>query len=64
MMKRVEEIKKNQEDRLKKLCEEHKIDHDSLERLIKAEKIKKLLKRKASMQQTISKEINRVINED
>ena len=64
MMERVEEIKKNQEKRLKKLCEEHSIDHDSLKRLIKAEKIKKLLKRKASMQQTISKVINRVINED
>lgn len=64
MMERVEEIKKNQEDRLKKLCKKHEIDHGVLKRLIKAEKIKKLLKRKASMQQTISKEINRIINED
>jgi hypothetical protein len=63
-MSRVEELKKEQETKLRKLCENHTIDYKSLGRLIDAEKVKKLLKRKASMQQTISKEIERNINEN
>ena len=63
-MSRIEEIKKDQKIELKKLSKKYNLSYSSLERLVDAEKVKKLLKRKASMQQTISKEIERNINEN
>lgn len=63
-MNRIEEIKKGHVRKLKDLCEEKNVDFDSLQELIEAEKVKKLLKRKASMQQTISNLLKREMDEN
>ena len=63
-MNRIEEIKKGHIGKLKNLCEEKNVDFDSLQELIEAEKVKKLLKRKASMQQTISNLLTREMDEN
>lgn len=64
IMNRIKEIKKGHIDKLKDLCEEKNVDFDSLQELIEAEKVKKLLKRKASMQQTISNLLKREMDEN
>ena len=63
-MNRIEEIKKGHIGILKDLCVEKNVDFDSLQELIEAEKVKKLLKRKASMQQTISNLLKREMDEN
>ena len=63
-MNRVEEIKEGHIRKLKTLCEKNNVDFKSLQELIEAEKVKKLLKRKASMQQTISNLLKREMDEN
>lgn len=63
-MNRVEIIKDGHIRKLKELCEEKNVDFNSLQELIEAERVKKLLKRKASMQQTISNILSRELSED
>ena len=55
------QLRKLQKEELRKLCESHKIDFSSVELLLEAEKIKKLLNRKALIQQTIDSEIEKAL---
>jgi len=50
------------EEALKRHCQEHAVDFASVQRLLKAERTKKLLKRNALMQSHIDKEIDNAIS--
>ena len=63
-MNRVEEIKKGHHRKLTELCKENNVDFEMLQELIEAEKVKKLLRRKASMQQTIANLLKREMDEN
>lgn len=57
-------IKEEHEIKLKELCNKHNLDFLLLENLLESEKVKRLLKQKAFMQQTISNEINKQLDEN
>jgi hypothetical protein len=56
-MSRIEKIKQIHAEELERNCRKNKISFISIEKLLEAEKTKKLLKRNALIQQTIDKEI-------
>lgn len=59
-MKRIDEYKENQINCLRKSCAQYDVDFELMMKLLKAEKIKKTLKTKSYMQQTI----NEIIEEN
>jgi DnD DNA modification system component len=64
-MSRIDEIKKSHAEELEKQCRKNQVSFISVEKLLEAEKTKKLLKRNALIQQTIDKEIeNSIENEN
>lgn len=63
-MSRINEIKKSHEKELEKQCRKNQVSFLSLEKLLEAEKTKKLLKRNALIQQTIDKEIENAIENE
>jgi len=64
-MSRIEEIKQSHAEELEKQCRKNQVSYISIEKLLDAEKTKKLLKRNALIQQTIDKEIeNSIENEN
>jgi hypothetical protein len=64
-MSRIDKIKKSHAEELEKHCRKNNISYISIEKLLEAEKTKKLLRRNALIQQTIDKEIeNSLENEN
>jgi len=64
-MSRIDEIKQSHAEELEKQCRKNQVSYISVEKLLEAEKTKKLLKRNALIQQTIDKEIeNSIENEN
>jgi predicted RNA-binding protein with EMAP domain len=64
-MSRIDKIKQNHAEELEKQCRKNQVSYISVEKLLEAEKTKKLLKRNALIQQTIDKEIeNSIENEN
>ncbi len=64
-MNRINTIRQSHNDDLEKHCRKNQISFISVQKLLEAEKIKKLLKRNALIQQTIDKEIeNSIVNEN
>lgn len=64
-MSRIDKIKQSHAEELEKHCRKNNISFISVEKLLEAEKTKKLLKRNALIQQTIDKEIeNSLENEN
>ena len=64
-MSRIDEIKQIHAEELEKQCRKNLVSYISVEKLLEAEKTKKLLKRNALIQQTIDKEIeNSIENEN
>ena len=63
-MSRVNDIKKNHSEELEKQCRKNQVSFISVEKLLEAEKTKKLLKRNALIQQTIDKEIENSIDNE
>ena len=64
-MSRINEIKQRHAEELEKQCRKNQVSFISVEKLLEAEKTKKLLKRLALIQQTIDKEIeNSIENEN
>lgn len=64
-MSRIDAIKQSHAEELEKQCRKNQVSFLSVEKLLEAEKTKKLLKRNALIQQTIDKEIeNSIENEN
>ena len=64
-MSRIDGIKQSHAEELEKQCRKNQVSFISVEKLLEAEKTKKLLKRNALIQQTIDKEIeNSIENEN
>lgn len=63
-MSRIDEIKQSHAEELEKQCRKNQVSFISVEKLLEAEKTKKLLKRNSLIQQTIDKEIENSINEN
>ncbi len=61
---KIDFIKKQQIEELKKFCESNGVNFDSMERLIESERIKKLQKRNHYIQQTIDSEIEKTLNNE
>jgi hypothetical protein len=57
-MSRIKQIKEIHNRELEKHCEKHSISFQSIQKLLEAERSKKLLKRNALMQQNIDREID------
>jgi hypothetical protein len=56
--------KNEKNEKLKNLVEENELSYECLNRLLEAEKVKKLLKRNAFMQTKIANEIERQLDEN
>lgn len=64
-MSRINTIKHSHNEELEKQCRKTQVSFISVQKLLEAEKTKKLLKRNALIQQIIDKEIeNSVVNEN
>ena len=64
-MSRINTSRQNHNEDLEKHCRKKQVSFISVQKLLEAEKTKKLLKRNALIQQTIDKEIeNSIINEN
>lgn len=63
-MSRINELRQRHNEELEKLCVKNKILLSSVQRLLEAEKTKKLLKRNALIQQQIDKEIDNSIDNE
>ena len=61
---KIDQIKKQQIEELKKLCELNGVNLNSMERLIESERVKKLQKRNHYIQQTINSEIEKTLNHE
>lgn len=61
-MNNINSMRLAHEEALKRHCQEQGIDFGSVQRLLKAERTKKLLKRNALMQTHIDKEIDNAIS--
>jgi hypothetical protein len=57
-MQRVKTIRQNHNHELENHCQKNNIQFSSVQKLLEAEKTKKLFKRNALMQQNIDKEID------
>jgi len=63
-MRDIKEVKKHLDEDLMQLCYENEIDYKSLEKLIDAEKVKKLRRGNHFIQQTIEKEIENAVKDE
>jgi len=64
-MSRIHTIRQSHNEDLEKQCRKNQVSFISVQKLLEAEKTKKLLKRNALIQQTIDKEIeNSIANEN
>jgi len=64
-MNRINIIRQSHNEDLEKQCRKNQVSFISIQKLLEAEKTKKLLKRNALIQQTIDKEIeNSIENEN
>ena len=64
-MNRISTIRQSHKEDLEKQCRKNQVSFISVQKLLEAEKTKKLLKRNALIQQTIDKEIeNSIENEN
>ena len=63
-MNRITTIRQSHNEDLEKQCRKNHISFISVQKLIEAEKTKKLLKRNALIQQTIDKEIENSIEDE
>jgi hypothetical protein len=63
-MSKIDKLRKLHDERLKKHCDSNQVSFASIEKLLDAERTKKLLKRNAMVQQNIDKEINNAIEDE
>lgn len=63
-MSKIDTIKKTHSEKLELQCKKHHVSIISVEKLLEAEKTKKLLKRNALIQQTIDKEIENSLDNE
>jgi hypothetical protein len=63
-MSRINKIREIHADELEKHCKANKISLVSMQKLLEAEKTKKLLKRNSLIQQNIDKEIDNAIENE
>jgi hypothetical protein len=63
-MNRITKIRNLHNEALEKSCKANKISLTSINKLLEAEKTKKLLKRNALVQQTIDREIENAIDNE
>ena len=63
-MKNINDIKFSHDEELEKQTRKHGISFISIQKLLQAEKTKKLLKRNALIQQTIDKEITNSLGDE
>ena len=63
-MSRIEKIKQNHAEELENQCRKNQVSYISIQKLLDAEKTKKLLKRNSLIQQTIDKEIENSIDNE
>jgi hypothetical protein len=63
-MNRISKIRQQQAEELEKHCRKNNISFISMQKLLEAEKTKKLLKRNALVQQNIDKEIDNAIENE
>lgn len=64
MTHNIKEVKKQLDEDLMQLCYENEIDYKSIEKLIYAERVKKLRKGNHYIQQTIDKEIENAVKDE
>lgn len=63
-MSRISNLRQVHNEELEKHCKLNKVSLTSVQKLLEAEKTKKLLKRNALIQQSIDKEINNSIEDE
>lgn len=63
-MNRIDRLKKDYERELEKYCEKNSVNFISVQKLLEAERNKKLLKRNGLLQQHIDKEITNSIEDE
>ncbi len=63
-MSKISKLKEVHNAELEKYCRENQVAFTSIQKLLEAEKTKKLLKRNALIQQTIDKEIDNSIENE
>lgn len=63
-MNRIQNLKETHNEALEKSCQENQVAFSSIQKLLEAEKTKKLLKRNALIQQTIDKEIEKSLENE
>jgi len=56
-MTRISDLRTSHNSELKKYCDMHNVQYDSMLKLLEAEKTRKLLKRNALIQHTIDREM-------
>ncbi|TCZ74064.1 DNA phosphorothioation system sulfurtransferase DndC [Flaviaesturariibacter aridisoli] len=61
-MNKRDSIKKKHKEELNSLCERNQVDHEVLERLLSAEKDKRLLRKRADIKQIIKSEISNIVS--
>jgi len=61
---KIDQIKKQQVEELKILCDSNGVNFDSMEKLIESERVKKLQKRNHYIQQTIDSEIEKTLSHE
>ena len=60
----IESIKNKQIEELKSICQSNDIDFKVMEKLLQAERVKKLRRRNHYIQQTIDSEIEKIIENE
>ncbi|RZK26738.1 MAG: hypothetical protein EOO43_01920 [Flavobacterium sp.] len=63
-MNGIEKIRKTHAEDLEKHCLENEVNFQSIQKLLEAEKTKKLLKRNALIQQNIDREIDNALEDE
>ena len=63
-MSKISKLKQVHNEELEKYCRSNQVAFTSIQKLLEAEKTKKLLKRNALIQQTIDKEIDNSIENE
>ena len=60
-MKNINQVKKDQMLNLQLICDQHKVAFNSMEKLLNAEKVKRLSKKNQYIKQTIEGEIEKIV---
>lgn len=63
-MSRISNLQQAHNNELEKHCNSNNVEFKSIQKLLEAEKTKKLLKRNALIQQNIDKEIDKAIEDE